>query len=162
MRGLIFWVSSMALAFLVSAGAFLLLAELGSDLSGRKFSSGPQPENPGPPLVLNIGEEQLKKLESAPNQPLTIGIRNEGSKRLKNISVTLESAPEDTSSPEKHFYQATVKSLPAGEYKTIDFNLDLAFPDNSAKSSEQNLGIVEVRAVTPGGLSAVRTAVLPL
>lgn len=162
MRGLIFWASSMALAFLVTAGAFLVLAELGSDLSGRNLSSGPQPEEHGPSLVLNVGEEQLEKLEGAPDQPLTIGVRNEGGKRLENISVTLEAAPEDTSSPARHFYQATVRSLPAGGYETIDFELDLSFPDSSAKSSEQSLGIVEVRAVTPGGLSAVRTAILPL
>lgn len=159
---MIFCVSSMALAFLVTAVAFLLLAELGSELSGRQFSSDPQPENSGSSLVLNIGEKQLENLKSTSNQPLTIGIRNEGSKRLENISVTLEAAPEDTSSPTKHFYQATVKSLPAGEYETVDFNLDLAFHEESAKGSEQSLGILEVRAVTPGGLSAVRTAVLPL
>lgn len=166
MRSLLLWALGVALAFFVTAGAFLLLAELGSRPLERSFNPDVGQETTGSPLLLNIGQEQLRSLERARGQPLTIGVRNQGESRLSDISLTLRVASENTAAPEIRFYRGTLDGLSPGEYSTLGFKLDLspfAPPGGRGSPATGSLSrtIIEVRAIVPRGDSAIRTVILP-
>ena len=167
MKSLLLWISGAALAFLVTAAAFLALAEIGSSLSERSLPS--RPDKPGPSLSMNLGETQLEKLRSEPGQRLALGLRNEGKNKLSNISVTVEVSSEDTSLSDARYYRHTLRSLPPGKYATVGFRLDLSpFSPSApgktgrdAANPEMPRQVIEIRATAPGGASGVRTVVLP-
>lgn len=155
-------------AFALTAGAFLLLANLSSNLSTREVTSGPRPTNSTPPLALELDESRLEELESESDQTLPLAVENAGESDFTDISLTMRVTSENTARPEARYYRATVKDLPAGESKTVRFTLDLSPPEDHERQASSPPGtlepriILEVQATTPEGISAIRTAVLPL
>jgi hypothetical protein len=165
MRGFLTWVSGAAFAFFVTAGAFLLLANLGTGPSETELPSRPEARGSGPALGLTVQRDGLASLDSAPDQSLAFDLRNEGERELTDINLTLKVFPEDTSVTDARYYKATVERLAGGETATADFNVvDLSpLPSglDTRRQPEPPRWIVEARATTPGGASAVRTVILP-
>lgn len=166
MRGVISWLSAAAVAFLVTAGAFLLLANLGSDGGQEQRISRPELAESGPVLKMDLREDQLETLEQAPNQRLEVDVSNAGTKRISDVNATVKVASENTALAETRFYRATVEKLKADETKTIGFEVDLSsFEESSGDTPDDSVEpprtILEVRATTPRGASAIKTAILP-
>lgn len=166
MREMALWVSGAALAFFVTAGAFLLLANLATVPSDRSLTPGPPSRPPGAVLDLRLDKERLASLRARPGQGLDLTVKNEGDTDLTDVNLTLGVSSENTALPGARYYHRTVESLPAGESALVRFRFDLAAPEQSAASPpaapEPARKILEVRATTPGGVSTVRTAILPL
>ncbi len=163
MRGVVSWVSGAVLAFLLTAGAFLLLANLGSGPSERSLPPDPQAGASGPSLALSLQEDQLASLNRLPDQKLVVGVSNEGERDLADVNLTLKVFSENTAISEARYYRATVRSLPTGESIDANFEIDLSPPIGAAYSggSDPPREIIEVRATTPEGISAIKTAILP-
>jgi len=166
MREMALWISGAALAFFVTAGAFLLLANLATVPSDRSLTPDPPSKRPGSVLDLHLNEDRLASLRARPGQSLDLTVKNEGERDLSDVNLTLGVSSENTALPGPRYYHRTVESLPAGESAPVRFRFDLAAPAQTAASPpaapEPSRGILEVRATTPGGVSAVRTAILPL
>lgn len=164
MREALCWLSATGLAFLVTAGAFLMLANLSSDRQEQRLPT-PRSSESGPVLKMDLREERLEELAHAPDQNLEIEVSNAGTKPVSGVNATVRVASEDTSLPEVRFYRADVGKLGAGDAKTVSFEVDLSPFGSTAPGGTAPLEpprfIVEVRATTPGGASAVRTAILP-
>lgn len=167
MRGIAFWVLGTALAFALTAIAFLLLANLLATPSGRNVAPPTPNGQSGSPLDLELDAGQLAGLEPHQSQNLSFTVRNEGEKRLSDIHLTLEVSSENTSLSETRYYRASIDSLDAGEFREAEFDLDLSPPAGSegaftSADLESPQTIVEIQATTPSGVSAVRTVILPL
>lgn len=167
MRGILIWGVGAMLAFLVTAGAFLVLANLSSSLSTRSVAPTPAPSNSAPLLRMNLSEASLEELEKAADQTLPLSVDNTGESTLSNISLTMRVTSENTAQPRARYYRATIKELEAGASKTVRFTLDLSAPkpSDSPRPTSSDLpeprSVLEVQATTPEGISAVKTAVLP-
>jgi hypothetical protein len=160
-----FWVSGAAVAFFITAGAFLLLANLGTGPSEKNLPAGPGTGKSGPDLELNLGEGTLTTLAPLPQQRFDLTVENVGSEDLSDVSLTVEVSSENTGLSDASYYRKTVEKLPAGESTIVPFYLDLSTPQAGLTSTivpEPPRTIVEVRATTPEGVSAVKTAILPL
>ena len=172
MRGVALWILGSLVAFLATAGAFLLLASIG----GGSATSDPiprfepsAPESSGPTLVLKLPEDRLEGLKRGPGQRLAMDVENGGDEELPSVDLTLDVASENTARPQARYYQKTVEELAPGEAATVEFEIDLS-PPTPAESGKAVPGtdpredreILEVRATTPNGASAVKTAVLAL
>ena len=163
MRSAALWAAGAALAFLLTAGAFLFLANL---------ATGPATEDlPAPPargetgLDLDLNRDRLASLESAPDQELLLTVENAGGKDFSNVNLTLEASSEDTANPRSRYYRRTLRDLKAGERIEVGFLLALSKPPEGSvapTASEGRAEILEIRATTPEGVSEVRTAILPL
>jgi hypothetical protein len=154
------------LTFLATAGAFLLLASLGSDSpisdpipqaepSSRKSSS--------PALALELPEDRLQRLERAPGQRLTVDVENGSEEEFRSVDLALVVASENTVRPHARYYWATSENLASGSAKTVEFYIDLSPPaedDPLGTGPQEDREILEIRATTPEGASAVKTAVL--
>ncbi len=165
MREAVLWISGAALAFLVTAGAFLLLANLGTGPSEKSLAPDPRPAASGPALELNLDEGELASLRALPDQRFEVGVQNLGDEDLKDIHLTLEVSSENTALPDARYYRDTVSSLAAGRAVAVPFYIDLSAPEGTSMAlpaHEPPRTILEVRATTPTGVSAVKTAVLPL
>lgn len=167
MRGLLIWLFGAALAFLLTAGAFLVLANFSSSLSARNFDPGPAPSNSGPPLQLELAEARLENLRKSSNQTLPLRVENAGEETLSRINLTMRVTSENTSQPEPRYYRATVEDLTPGDSKTVRFTIDLSPPNASERrrTSSDSLeprSVLEIQATTPQGISAIKTAVLPI
>jgi hypothetical protein len=167
MKGIAFWVLGTALAFALTAIAFLLLANLLATPTGRNVAPPAQNGRSGSPLELELDAGQLAGLEPLPSQNLSFTVRSEGEKRLSDIHLTLEVSSENTSLSETRYYRASIDSLDAGEFRKAAFDLDLSPPAGSegaftSKDLESPQTILEIQAATPSGVSAVRTVILPL
>lgn len=171
MKGVALWLAGTLVAFLAMANAFLLLANLGSgpvtsDPIPRAEPSDPQ--SPKPTLALELPEDRLEGLEWGPGQKLTLDVENGGDEELPSVDLALDVLSENTALPRARHYQATIEELAPGDVATVEFEIDLS-PSIPAKSREvgpdaepqENRKILEARATTPGGDSAVKTAVLP-
>jgi hypothetical protein len=158
------WISGAALAFFVTAGAFLLLANLGTGPSEKSLPPDPRPAQSGPMLELRLDEGQLASLEALPGQRLDLRVENTGDENLSDVNLTLEVSSENTALSDASYYRQTVDKLAAGESDTVSFYLDLSTRagTNLAAVPEPPRTIVEVRATTPTGVSTVKTAILPL
>jgi hypothetical protein len=160
------WVSGAALAFLVTAGAFLLLANLGTGPSEKSLPPDPRPAESGPALELHLDEDQLSSLRALPGQKLELSVSNPGGKDLSNVNLTLEVSSENTALSDTHYYRETLDELAAGRSVTVRFYLDLSVQESTTGSSTSAAAlprkIVEVRATTPEGVSAIKTAIVPL
>jgi hypothetical protein len=160
-----FWVSGAALAFFVTAGAFLLLANLGTGPSEKNLPADPGTGKAGPDLELNLGEGTLTTLAPLPGQRFDLTVENVGSEELSDVSLTVEVSSENTALSDARYYRKTIEKLAAGESTTVPFYLDLSTPQAALtvpEVPEPPRTIVEVRAATPEGVSAVKTAILPL
>lgn len=158
MSGILWWLSGAALAFLLTAGAFLLLANAGGSPSDKSLRPDSPSTPSGPALELQLPRDRLASLEHNPDQNLAISIRNAGDERLSDINVSVKVSSENTALSEARYYRSSVESLAAGEIVSREFALDLSV---AARSPEPARAIIEVRATTPSGVSSVRTAILP-
>ncbi len=165
MREMALWISGAALAFFVTAGAFLLLANLATVRSEESLTPDPPSRHSGPDLELNVDEDQLASLEALPAQSLDVTVRNRGDEALSDITLSLNVSSENTSLPESRYYGRKVEKLPAGGTAEVRFEFDLSAPEASGKLAavpEPSRKILEIRASTPEGVPAIRTAILPL
>lgn len=168
MRGLLFWVLGALVAFAITSGTFLLLADLGRQTSGRNLSPRTQEEPPpGPRLELGLDQGELGELEPAADQDLEVEVINPGDEELQRLDLTVTVDSGDTARPATRRYEATVEEVAAGGSQTVrfgDVDLSPAIPQNAERPGEPQYPqrIVEVRAAASGDLSAVKTAVLPL
>jgi hypothetical protein len=158
------WISGAALAFFVTAGAFLLLANLGTGPSEESLPPDPRPTESGPALELNLDEDQLTSLRALPDQRLDLGVENPGDEDLSDVNLTLEVSSENTALSDARYYRETVDTLAAGSEVTVRFYPDLSAPEGTNLSAvpEPPRKILEIRATTPSGVSAIKTAILPL
>ena len=166
MRGILLWISGAALAFFVTAAAFLLLANLASAPSDKSLTPDPPSGGSRPTLELSLDEGRLASLRPLPGQSLDLVVKNEGSKQLAHVNVTLGVSSENTSLPDSRYYRRTVEKLSPGEAATVYFEFDLSALDQHAVRPpaavpEPSRKILEIKATTPEGVSAVRTAILP-
>ncbi|CAN5652882.1 hypothetical protein BH24ACT22_BH24ACT22_03110 [soil metagenome] len=157
-------------AFIVTAGAFLLLANLGSNASERSLGPPPSSSSPRPPLELSMNRQQLESLEALSDQKLTLAVRNGSGDSYSKVSLTLRVSSEDTTLAKARYYRKEVNRLNAGESEPVPFSMDLSpladlREDKSyLPASEEQVRsriILEVQATTPEGISTVKTAVLP-
>ncbi len=166
MREAALWASGAALAFFVTAGAFLLLANLGTGPSEESLPPDPRPAQSGPALQLNLDEGELASLRALPDQRLDVGVKNSGDEGLTDIHLILEVSSENTALSDARYYRETVDTLDAGKSTTVSFYLDLSAQESTSltvpAAPESPRTIVEVRATTRTGVSAIKTAILPL
>jgi hypothetical protein len=163
------WVSGAVLAFLATAGAFLLLANLGTGPSERNLAPVPPSEESGPALELTLNQDRLASLRALPGQELVLGVRNAGDENLSDINLTLEVSSENTALSDALYYRDNVNELPAGSSVPVRFYLDLSQRESTMGAAtsapaapEPPRKIIEVRATTPEGESAIKTAIVPL
>lgn len=166
MRGAALWLLGASAAFLVTASAFLLLANLGSaPETGDPIPQAEPPESPKPTLVLNLPEYRLEGLQGGPDQLLILDVQNGGDEELPSVDIALDVVSENTAWPHTRSYRETVGTLAPGETATVEFEIDLSPPipvETRPGAGLQARQILEVRATTPNGASAVKTAVLAL
>lgn len=165
MRGVLFWTASTVLAFAVTAGVFLMLAELGTAPPEQSLSAdGESSDEPSEPLSLDLQRSALEPLEEEEGQTLGMTLSNGSDRELTGINVYLILSSEDTSDQEIRYYEAEVQELASGESKRVRFELDLSTPapDDTSESSrdEESFNILEARAASSEGVSTVKTAVL--
>jgi len=166
MRDIIFWLSGAALAFLVTAGAFLLLANLASVPSQKHLNPDQARAGSGQSVDLILDREQLASLRYQPDQSLALVVENEGGEQLSDVNVTLKVFSENTALSDSHYYRQTVQKIPAGEAASVRFEFDLLVREEPVArpptaNPEPSRKILEIRATTPGGTSTVRTVILP-
>ena len=163
MRETALWASGAALAFFVTAGAFLLLANLATGSSEKNLSPDQGPDKSGQALDLDLDEGQLASLVAGPGQILRVAVQNSGDRDFSSVNLTLEVSSSNTAVPETRYYRHVVSNLQAGETRNIDFVLDLSQTETtSGAAPTEPQKILEIRANTPEGRSAVRTAIVPL
>jgi hypothetical protein len=157
------WISGAAFAFLATAGAFLLLANLGTGPSERNLTPDPPPAEAGPALELTLNQDRLASLRALPGQELEVGVRNAGDEDLSHVNLTVEVSSENTALSDALYYRENVNELPAGSSVPVRFYLDLSQRESTIGAApEPPRKIIEVRATTPEGESAIKTAIVPL
>ena len=164
MREAALWLSGAALAFLITAGAFLMLANLATIPSERSLAPDPPSKRSGPVLELDLDEDRLASLKPREGQSLGLTVKNGGDRALTDVDLTLGVSSENTVLSEPRYYQRTVERVPAGGSVPVRFEFDLSSAADAASASAAAgpaRRILEVRASTSGGISTVRTAILP-
>jgi hypothetical protein len=166
MRDIIFWLSGAALAFLVTAGAFLLLANLATAPSEKRLNPDQARGGSGQSVDLILDREQLASLRDRPNQSLALVVENEGGEQLSDVNVTLSVFSENTAFSDPRYYRQTVEKVPTGEAASVPFEFDLLVREEPGANlptgnPEPSREILEIRAKTPEGNSTVRTVILP-
>jgi hypothetical protein len=164
-RGALLWLLGAAAAFVATAGAFLLLANLATQPAEPTASGGrlPGPEVPRPRpdgiVVLDLDEDRLGDLKPAPDQRLTLSARNPGAEEVEDVRVELVvvSAGE-RGEDEPRTYEEDLGRLPPGGSAEAEFSFDLSPATGDAADGRTYL---EVRAVSAAeGVTDVRTVVL--
>jgi len=166
MRDIIFWLSGAALAFLVTAGAFLLLANLATAPSQKRLNQDQARGRSGQSVDLLLDREQLASLRYLRDQSLTLVVENEGGEQLSDVNVTLIVSSENTALSDYRYYRQTVEKIPAGEVASVRFEFDLLVREEPVArpptaNPEPSREILEIRATTPEGYSTIRTVILP-
>jgi hypothetical protein len=166
MRDIVFWLSGAALAFLVTAGAFLFLANLATAPSEKRLDPDQARGESGQAVDLILDRERLAALRSLPDQSLDLVVENDGTKPLADVNVTLSVFSENTALSDFRYYRQTVEKIQAGEAVSLRFEFDLpAREDPVARpptaNPEPSRKILEITATTPEGNSTVRTVILP-
>lgn len=157
------WISGAAFAFFATAGAFLLLANLGTGPSERNLTPDPPSAEAGPALELSLNQDQLASLRALPGQDLEVGVRNAGDEDLSHVNLTVEVSSENTALSNALYYRDNVNELPAGSSVPVRFYLDLSQRKSTMGAApEPPRKIIEVRATTPEGESTIKTAIVPL
>ena len=171
-RGLLFWMASIMLAFVATAGVFLMLAELGTSQPGESLGAdGESRASSGDPLSVELQRDSLESLEEAEGQTLGITLSNNSEREITGIKVHLILFSEDTADQDTRYYEAEVQELSPGGSKIVHFDNKLDFsppkPGNNAEASQnggsqdrESFNILEVRAASSEGVSTVKTAVL--
>ena len=164
MRGVAVWFSGAAVAFLLTAGAFLLLANIATNPSEKSLAPE-TPEAASPPLVeLELNADQLASLKPEPGQSLDLTVRNESSAPLTNLNVTLSVSSENTALSGSRYYRQMVEKVPATGTTDVSFGLNLSEPEQRVTgrpASEPAREILEIKATTPDGISTTKTVILP-
>ncbi|HYZ05980.1 MAG TPA: hypothetical protein VE691_12955 [Rubrobacter sp.] len=166
MRDIIFWLSGVALAFLVTAGAFLLLANLATAPSEKRLNPDQARGGSGHSVDLILDREQLASLRDRPNQSLALVVENEGGEQLSDVNVNLSVISENTAPSDPRYYRQLVEKVPTGEAASVPFEFDLLVREEPGANlptanPEPSREILEIRATTPEGNSTVRTVILP-
>ena len=164
MRDVLFWLSGAALAFFITAGAFLLLANLATVPSEKSLAPDPPDAGSGAAVGLELDAERLAALRPLPDQSLDLKVMNEGATRLLDVNVVLTVSSENTALTDTRFYRRTVAKVAAGEAADVNFEFDLSDAEQHAAgrpASEPARRLLEIRATTPEGVSTVRTVILP-
>lgn len=168
MKGVLIWLFGTAGAFLITAGVFLLLANLGSNASESSLETPTATSNPRAPLQLNIDRARLGSLEAFEDQELAVVVRNGSDNSFSKVSLTLRVSSEDTTLTRARYYRAEVSRLREEKSESVPFTLDLSplagLPENEARLPGdliRNRVVLEIQATTPEGISTVKTAVLP-
>ena len=166
MRDIVFWLTGAALAFLVTAGAFLFLANLATAPSEKRLNPDQARGGSGQSVDLILDREQLASLRDRPNQSLALVVENEGTKQLSDVNVTLSVFSENTAFSDLRYYRQTVEKVPTGEAASVPFEFDLLVREEPVArpptaNPEPSREILEIRATTPEGNSTVRTVILP-
>ena len=165
MRSAALWAAGAALAFFLTAGAFLFLANLATGPASEDLPAAPARGEAGPALDLDLNRDRLTSLEPARDQELLLTVENAGGRELSNVNLTLEASSGDTANPRSRYYRRTLRDLRAGERVEVGFLLNLSKPPESSAgptAPDERSEILEIRATTPEGVSVVRTAILPL
>lgn len=165
MRDAALWAAGAALAFLLTAGAFLFLANLATGPSAEDLPATPARGKSGPALDMDLNRDRLSSLEPAPDQELLLTVENAGGRDFSNVNLTLEASSGDTANPRSRYYRQTLRDLKSGEDVEVRFLLDLSVPTEATGAptvSDERSEILEIRATTPEGVSVVRTVILPL
>jgi hypothetical protein len=162
MKGIAPWLVGSFLAFLVTSASFLLLANLGSAPSEIRLDSPSPPPISNSSLDLGLDEARLASLGADEGQSITLDVRNGGEEVLSDIALTIEVYSEDTALGESERYRKTIPEITPGETAAVPFELDLSPPEEnpSHPGPEPPRTIIEVRATTPSGVSAIRTGIL--
>ena len=169
MRSAIFWLMGASLAFFVTAGAFLVLANFGTapkanDSITRPESSGGEPR--GPQLALNFSEEGLQGLRRSQGQTVTLYLENRGEKDLESVNLELAVSSEDTTRPGTRRYSEGITRLAPGEREAVDITVNLSPPPPVGgfavldEGPESDREILEARAYAPGQSPVVKTAIV--
>ena len=164
MRDILFWLSGAALAFLITAGAFLLLANLATVPSEKSLAPHPPDAGSGAAVDLVLDAERLAALRPLPNQSLHLEVKNDGPTRLSDVNMVLIVSSENTAIPDARFYRRTIEKVAAGGATDVHFEFDLSDAEQPAAgrpASEPARKILEIRATTPEGVSTARTVILP-
>ena len=166
MRDIVFWLSGAALAFLVTAGAFLFLANLATAPSEKRLDPDQARGESGQAVDLILDRERLASLRPLPDQSLDLVVENDGTKPLADVNVTLSVFSENTALSDFRYYRQTVEKIKAGEAVSVRFEFDLpAREDPVARpptaNPEPSRKILEITTTTPEGNSTVRTVILP-
>ena len=166
MRDLVFWLSGAALAFVVTAGAFLLLANLATTPSEKSLNPDRAPVRSRPSIDLRLDRGRLASLEPLPGQILDLAVENEGDEPLSDVNMILTISTENTALSDSRYYRQTVEKIPAGEAARVRFEFDLPAREDpvtrpGTANPEPSREILEIRATTPEGNSTVRTVILP-
>ncbi len=161
MREAAFWLCGAALAFFVTAGAFLFLANLGTAPSDERLKPNPQPAASGAQLDLALDEDQLASLEASSQGRVGLIVSNTGDESLSEVNLTVEVSSENTALPDTRYYRDTIPNLPAGESQSVDFDLVLPARKSTGLNPDAPHQILEFRAATPEDVTAVKTAILP-
>jgi hypothetical protein len=74
----------------------------------------------------------------------------------------VEVSSENTALSDALYYRDNVNELPAGSSVPVHFYLDLSQTKSTMGAPEPPRKIIEVRATTPEGESAIKTAIVPL
>ena len=164
MKDIVFWISGTALAFVVTAEAFLLLANLATAPSEKSLAPDSPEAGSEPAVELALDTEQLASLRPRPEQSLDLVVKNEGNRPLSDVNVTLSVASENTALSNFRYYRQTVEKVPAGGTADVRFGFDLSEPEQRVTgrpASEPARKILEIKATTPEGISTVQTVILP-
>ena len=165
MRGMAVWISGAALAFILTAGAFLLLASLATVPSERSLTPDPPEVASQPAVDLKLNSGQLASLKPKKAQSLDLTLRNESSTPLSDVNVTLSVFSENTALSTSRHYRHVVEKLPASGTADIRFGFDLSEPKQRVvtgrPASEPAREILEIKATTPDGISTTKTVILP-
>ena len=164
MRGVAVWVSGAALAFFLTAGAFLLLASIATIPTEKSLAPEPPVAASEPVVGLELNADQLASLKPAPGQSLDLTVTNESDTPLSDVNVTLNVSSENTALSASRYYRHMVATIPASGTADIRFGFDLAEPRprvTGRPPSEPARQILEVKATTPDGISTTRTVILP-
>jgi hypothetical protein len=164
MRGVAIWLSGAALAFILTAGAFLLLANIAAIPPEQSLTPEP-PEAASQPIVeLELNADQLASLKTEPDQSLDLTVRNESSTPLSDVNVTLRVFSENTALSGSRYYRQMVGKVPANGTADVPFGLNLSEPRHRVTgrpASEPAREILEIKATTPDGISTTKTVILP-
>lgn len=165
MRGFLIWLLSALAAFFITAGAFLFLANLGSNVSETELAPR-SPSDPQPLIELDLNRNQLTSLQPLEEQRLSVEVINGSERTFSQVSITVRVTSDNTAFGESRYYRAEIRDLEAGDSKSVRSFVDLspfeAPQGQPARSDAEDRDriILQVQATTPEGISSFKTAVL--
>ena len=164
MRGVAVWFSGAALAFFLTAGAFLLLANIATVPSEKNLAPEPPDATSQDVVELELNADQLASLKPKPDQSLDLTLRNESELTLPAVNVTLKVSSENTALSGSRYYRKMVEKVPSNGTADIHFGINLSEPEQrltGRPASEPAREILEIKATTPDGISTTKTVILP-